>query len=188
MSEKELRHEIEAVKELMADDARELVELSEELIDLEEHARLDMHVPHSRRYRIRVNGEYYIVESAHITDEAILRLAGLDLLLVWEVIQHFRDGRQEIVPAQEQVSLRAPGVERFTTAAKMVRITVDSRPVEIQAGKYIVAAFKAIVGVEPSRALDQVIGGEFRELSDEQGIRIVAGEIFVSHVRKGQSS
>jgi hypothetical protein len=36
--------------------------------------------------------------------------------------------------------------------------------------------------------LDQVIGGEFRELADNQTIQIVGGEIFVSHVRQGQSS
>ena len=47
---------------------------------------------------------------------------------------------------------------------------------------------KRVLGVDPSRVLDEVIGGEFKELPDNGMVHVKGGEIFVSHVRQGQSS
>jgi hypothetical protein len=188
MSEKELSQDIAAVRHLITEEARDIVELTEELIDLEEHARHDRPVPHARLYRIRVDGGYHEIDAPVISGEAILKLAGRDVQLEFEVIQHFRDGREEIITPHVEVNLRTPGVERFTTAARIVQVTVDSRPTEVQAGSYTVTAFKILISVAAGRVLDQVVGGEFRELSDNQTIRIKGGEVFVSHVRQGQSS
>lgn len=188
MSEQELNKEIAVVEHLIAEEAQDLVELTEELVDLEAHAQHGGPVPHGRRYRIKVDGEYHVVDAPTITGAEILRLAHREGPLVFEVVQHFRGGREEIISADTDVNLRTHGVERFTTQPKLVQVTVDSRAHTVQAGSYLVANFKRLVGVEASKVLDQVIGGEFRELADNQTIQIVGGEIFVSHVRQGQSS
>src|ERR1700719_3928377 len=144
MSKHELSQEIATIKELIAEEARDIVELTDELIDLEEHARHERPVPHARCYRIKVDAMYHEVKTPMITGEAIPKLAGRGGLLVFDVIQHFRGGKVEIIAPDAEANLRTPGVEKFTTAPKMVQITVDSRSVEVQAGTYIVGAFKTI--------------------------------------------
>jgi len=47
-----------------------------------------------------------------------------------------------------------------------------------------VTELKRVLGVDPSRVLDEVIGGEFKELPDNGTAHIKGGEIFVSHVRQ----
>jgi hypothetical protein len=69
-----------------------------------------------------------------------------------------------------------------------VVVIVDSHKKKVVAGSWIVAEFKKAVGVDESRALDQVVGGEFKPLEDNARISIKGGETFVSHVRQGSSS
>jgi len=69
-----------------------------------------------------------------------------------------------------------------------VTVTVDTLPKTVHRGSWIVSDFKKEVGVDSSRALDEVIGGAFKPLDDNQRITIKGGEVFVSHVRQGGSS
>jgi hypothetical protein len=71
---------------------------------------------------------------------------------------------------------------------KQVTVTVDTLPKTVRKGKWIVSDFKKEVGVSADRALDKVVGGEFKPLADNQEIEIEGGEVFVSHVRQGGSS
>ncbi|WP_175701378.1 hypothetical protein [Burkholderia ambifaria] len=71
----------------------------------------------------------------------------------------------------------------------LVEVTVDNRKVCVKEGAYVVAVFKATVGVAADRLLDRVLGpGKFEELADDQTIHVHAGEVFVSHVKQGSSS
>jgi len=69
-----------------------------------------------------------------------------------------------------------------------VTVEVDGHPKRVPPGTYIVSEFKVLVGVDPSRALDEVIDGRLKPLRDDQRITIKGGEVFVSHVRHGGSS
>jgi hypothetical protein len=71
---------------------------------------------------------------------------------------------------------------------KEVAVTIDGQRKEIPAGKYVVSALKSKLGVPADYELDQVVHGEFRQLSDTAHIEIEGGEHFVSHVRRGGSS
>jgi hypothetical protein len=71
---------------------------------------------------------------------------------------------------------------------KEVIVTVDGKNFEVRAGTYLVSAFKALVGVDPSRELDEIVHGEFVPLNDGATITIEKHERFVSHVRTGSSS
>ncbi len=70
----------------------------------------------------------------------------------------------------------------------LVTVTVDNQPREIPAGTYVVSEFKKLVGVDPSKELDEVVHGELKPLDDNQHIHIKAGEVFISHARQGGSS
>ncbi|AIP35625.1 hypothetical protein DR64_5467 [Paraburkholderia xenovorans LB400] len=71
----------------------------------------------------------------------------------------------------------------------LVEVTVDNREVRVKKGAYVVAAFKAVVGVAADRVLDRILGpGKFEELVDDQTIHVHAGEVFISHVKQGSSS
>lgn len=69
-----------------------------------------------------------------------------------------------------------------------VHVVVDGVKKEVREGTYIVAEFKALVGVDPTRELDEVVHGELKPLDDKAEITIKGHEQFVSHVRTGGSS
>ena len=69
-----------------------------------------------------------------------------------------------------------------------VIVTVDTIQKEIHRGSYIVMDLKAALGVDPSRALNEVINGELKPLDDTKRITIKGGEVFISQVRQGGSS
>jgi hypothetical protein len=71
---------------------------------------------------------------------------------------------------------------------KKVTVKVDSKEVLVQRGSYVVAEFKAMVGIDPSKELDQIIDGQLTPLDDVARIVIKGGEEFISHVRAGGSS
>jgi Multiubiquitin len=188
MEQNNIEKEIVAIENVIASDAREIAELSQELVDLEAYAHSGKPIPDARRYKIKIDGEYHLVETASISGAEILRLARRTGPLVFIVIQHFRHGVEEVIPPDARVDLRKPGVERFTTQPRIVRITLDNKPLDIQAGTYVVSELKACLGVPQAKALDLVVDGEFRELPDHEKINIRGGEVFVSHVRHGRSS
>ena len=69
-----------------------------------------------------------------------------------------------------------------------VTVTVDTLTKKVHRGDWVVSEFKQAVGVDPTRALDEVVNGEFKPLDDDAHIVIKGGEVFVSHARQGGSS
>ncbi len=69
-----------------------------------------------------------------------------------------------------------------------VVVIVDEQRKTVKRDKYIIAEFKAVVGVPADYELDQVVGGVFEPLADNAVIHIKGEEVFVSHVRRGGSS
>ena len=137
---------------------------------------------------LKVDDKYHEWPKAHITGTQLLHLAGRDGQLVFAVFENFRHGEPELISPHAEADLRKHGVEKFTTAPKLVQVTIDGKHKPIQAGTYTVTELKRVLGVDPSRVLDEVMGGEFKELPDNGTVHIKGGEIFVSHVRQGQSS
>ncbi|MGO9405124.1 MAG: hypothetical protein ACLPVW_16800 [Terriglobales bacterium] len=71
---------------------------------------------------------------------------------------------------------------------KQVDVTVDGKTHHVPEGTYVVSEFKKLVGVDPSKELDEVVHGELKPLDDNQTIHIKGGEVFISHARQGGSS
>jgi hypothetical protein len=188
MNREEIALELGVVEQIVAIEAAELTAIEVELADIEHYCLHGQPVPPARVYRIKVDDKYHEWPKAQITGNQLLQLAGRDGQLVFEVFENFRHGEPELISPHAEANLRKHGVERFTTAPKLVQVTIDGKHKTIQAGKYTAAELKRVLGVDPSRVLDEVIGGEFKELSDNGTVHIKGGEVFVSHVRQGQSS
>jgi len=78
--------------------------------------------------------------------------------------------------------------ERDHHHKKEVVVTVDGKTHHVPEGIYVVSEFKKLVGVDPSKELDEVVHGELKPLDDNQKIDIKGGEVFISHARQGGSS
>ena len=183
-----LNQELSVVEQAVAIEAVELVAIEVELADVEHCCLHGQPVPPARAYRIKVDNQYHQWPKAHITGNQLLHLAARDGHLVFEVFENLRHGEPELISPHAEANLRKHGVEKFTTEPKLVQATIDGKHKTIQAGTYTVTELKWVLGVDPSRVLDDVIGGEFKELPDNGTVHVKGGEIFVSHVRQGQSS
>jgi hypothetical protein len=188
MNSEGLNQEVGVVEQAVAIEAVELAEIEVELADIEHYCLHGQPVPPARAYRIKVDNLYHDWPKSHITGNQLLHLAGRDGRLVFEVFENFRHGEPELISPNAEANLRKHGVEKFTTAPKLVQVTIDNKHKTIQAGTYTVSELKRVLGVDPSRVLDEVVCGEFKELPENGTVHVKGGEIFVSHVRQGQSS
>jgi hypothetical protein len=88
-------------------------EVVDEIIDLEEYAKLGKQPPLSKGYRIRINGEAFVVHDPMPTGRAILTLASLLPVEDYTLRVKLSGGKPHKVGLDEKVDLRRPGVEKF---------------------------------------------------------------------------
>lgn len=85
----------------------------DEIVDLEEYAKLGKRPPLSKGYRIRVNGDPFVVHEPKPTGRAILTLAGLLPAEEYTLREKVAGQKPRKVGLDEHVDLRRPGVEKF---------------------------------------------------------------------------
>ena len=88
-------------------------EVIDELIDLEEYAKLGKQPPLAKGYRIKVNGEAFVIFDPKPTGRAILTVAGLLPAENYKLRVKSGSGPLQKVGLDEKVDLREPGVEKF---------------------------------------------------------------------------
>lgn len=117
-SEKHHGHESELVVDLKEEVAelKEEIEILEELIDLEEWAKADKKPKRAKKYRIRIDKEYKVVEVHSMKGREILGLVG-KTPETYLLSQKFRGGRVEPVGADQVVEFHLHQIERFQTLA-----------------------------------------------------------------------
>ncbi len=120
MTEDKKNHENESavVAELKEEVAmlEEEVEILEEIIDLEEWEKADKKPKRAKRYRIRIDKEYKIVEVHSMTGRELLALVG-KTPETYLLSQKFRGGRVEPIKADQAVEFHRHQIERFQTLA-----------------------------------------------------------------------
>jgi hypothetical protein len=94
----------------------EEVEILEEIIDLEEWAKADKKPKKAKRYRIRIDKEYKVVEVHFMTGRQILALVG-KTPETYLLSQKFRGGLVEPIKAEQVVEFHRHQIERFQTLA-----------------------------------------------------------------------
>lgn len=103
-----MQHDGEHTKE---DQGDELV--LDDIIDLEEYAKQGRQPPLSKGYRIRINGEAFVVHDPVVTGREILTLAGLLPPENYTLRLKMVGQKPEKVGLDEKVDLRRKGVEKF---------------------------------------------------------------------------
>ncbi|NGO53016.1 multiubiquitin domain-containing protein [Allomesorhizobium camelthorni] len=88
-------------------------EVLNDIVDLEEYAKLGKHPPLAKGYRIRVNGEPFVVHDPKPTGRAILTLAGLTPAETYALRVKLAGEKPRKVGLDENIDLRHPGVEKF---------------------------------------------------------------------------
>jgi hypothetical protein len=120
MTEDEKHHEHEgtAVAELKEEVAvlEAEVEILEEIIDLEEWAKAGKPPKKAKRYRIRIDKDYMVVEVHAMTGRQILALVG-KTPETYLLSQKFKGGRVEPIKAEQVVEFHVHQIERFQTLA-----------------------------------------------------------------------
>ena len=88
-----------------------------DVIDVEEHFKAGKPLPPAKRYRIKIDKEYYIVDSQEMTGRQLLTLAGK--IPVESFIVQQKKGKQVTrIELDERVNFVERGIERFMTLAK----------------------------------------------------------------------
>ena len=85
----------------------------DDIIDLEEYAKLGKRPPLAKGYRFRVNADSYVVHDPMPTGLEVLTLAGLLPAKDYTLRVKFAGERPRKVGLDEKVDLRRPGVEKF---------------------------------------------------------------------------
>ncbi len=85
----------------------------DDIIDLEEFAKLGKKPPLAKGYRLKINGEPYVVHDPTATGRAILTLAGLLPAENYTLRVKLAGERPRKVGLDEKVDIRHPGVEKF---------------------------------------------------------------------------
>lgn len=88
-------------------------EVLDEIVDLEEYAKLGKRPPLSKGYRIRVNGDAFVVHDPKPTGHAILTLAGLLPAENYTLRIKLAGQKPQKIGLDEHVDLRRAGVEKF---------------------------------------------------------------------------
>jgi hypothetical protein len=88
-------------------------EVLDEIVDLEEYAKRGERPPLSKGYRIRVNGEAFVVHDPTPTGREILTLAGLLPVEDYTLREKLAGERPRKIELNQKVDLRRPGVEKF---------------------------------------------------------------------------
>lgn len=87
-----------------------------EIIDLESAAKAGITPARGRRYRIRIDKSFYVVDSESLTGREILALAN-KTPEKYMLSQKIRGGQPIPIPPDQRVDFTTPGIERFQTLA-----------------------------------------------------------------------
>jgi hypothetical protein len=85
----------------------------DDIIDLEEYARRGEQPPLARGYRLKVNGEPFVIHDPKPTGREVLTLAGLLPADDYTLRVKRAGAKPEKVGLDEHVDLRRPGLEKF---------------------------------------------------------------------------
>ena len=85
----------------------------DDVIDLEEYAKLGKRPPLAKGYRIKINGDPYVVHDPTLTGREVLTLAGLLPVKDYTLRVKLKDETPRKVGLDEKVDLRQFGVEKF---------------------------------------------------------------------------
>jgi hypothetical protein len=92
-----------------------------EEVDLEQLAKAGGKPPKAKRYRIRIDDQYYVVPQPSMTGAELLKLAGKVPPENFILTLKLRGGVIRTIALTEVVDFTTPGIERFNTLPRQVQ-------------------------------------------------------------------
>lgn len=92
-----------------------------EEVDLEQVAKAGGKPPRAKRYRIRIDDQYYVVHQSSMTGAELLKLAGKTPPENFILTQKLRGGVIKTIGLTDVVDFTTPGIERFNTLPRQVQ-------------------------------------------------------------------
>jgi hypothetical protein len=90
-------------------------------VDLEQLAKAGSKPPKAKRYRIRIDDQFYVVNQPSMTGAELLKLAGKTPPENFILTQKLRGGVIKTISLSEVVDFTTPGIERFNTLPRQVQ-------------------------------------------------------------------
>ena len=87
--------------------------LEGDIADLEAFARSGHTIPACTRFRVKINGQFFIISQRYVTAAKILEVAELGSVDKYTVRVKLAGHRPRKLEGDEKVDLRHPGIERF---------------------------------------------------------------------------
>jgi Multiubiquitin len=112
-SDKTGKENVMGTNEKISPDDPGVEAIVDDIIDLEEYAKLGKQPPLAKGYRIKVNGKHYVVHDPKLTGKEVLTLAGLLPVENYTLRVKKAGHKPEKVSLDEIVDLRCRGVEKF---------------------------------------------------------------------------
>ncbi|NVN97362.1 multiubiquitin domain-containing protein, partial [Candidatus Nomurabacteria bacterium] len=89
--------------------------IDDDIIDIEWCTINDHEVPKGRKYRIKIDGDKYIVNQECLSGREILIIAGKTPPDRFQLRQKFKGGKVVTIAYDQKVCLTEPGIEKFKT-------------------------------------------------------------------------
>lgn len=89
--------------------------------DLEQLAKAGGKPPKAKRYRIRIDDQYHVVNQPSMTGAEILKLAGKTPPENFILTEKLRGGIIKTIGLADVVDFMTPGIERFNTLPRQVQ-------------------------------------------------------------------
>ncbi|QYM78846.1 multiubiquitin domain-containing protein [Horticoccus luteus] len=90
-------------------------------VDLEQVAKAGGKPPKAKRYRIRIDDQYYVVSQGSMTGAELLKLASKTPPENYILTQKLRGGVIKTIGLSDVVDFTTPGIERFNTLPRQVQ-------------------------------------------------------------------
>ncbi len=158
-------------------------------VDLADYAERGIEIPHGRRYRVRIDGDRYVVHTERPLGASLLELT-CKRECAYELVEEFRDRENYVVEAGDEVDLLTPGLKGFITVHRaVVVIWVDNKEHSVKRGLHTVAQLLSLAGVPPDAYdLLEEKNGTTQPVPDNHPIAIHGCEVFFSQIKSGSSS
>jgi hypothetical protein len=160
-----------------------------DLVDIALYAERGERTPHGQRYRVRVDGDNYEIDTARPSEAALLALVN-KRECAFELIEELRDRENYVVEPGETIDLHKPGLKGFITAHRaIVTIKLENIDYFIERGPHTVAQILALAGKTPDAYdLLEEIDGPPMPVPENRIVEIQGCEVFYYQVKSGGSS
>ncbi len=122
-----------------------------EIIDLEDYTKSDKNPPVGKRYKVKVNDEYFVFDHQFVTGKEILEKSNKIPVECHTLYQKLKHCDFEKIDLNEKVDLAKPGIEHFVTKApELFHYTVDDEPETTDQNELTPNQILELAGITPT--------------------------------------